>query len=66
MDPDDVRLNALDFVNARSISRRGRFVKSKGWFSLHGAVRALIYDWSIIALAIGCMLATWLKEDFSL
>ena len=48
MDPNDVRLAAEDFISADSIRRRGTFVKAKGWFKLHTALKALLRDWTII------------------
>ena len=55
MDPNDVRLAAEDFISADSIRRRGTFVKAKGWFKLHTALKALLRDWTIIQHAMKAM-----------
>jgi len=57
IDPSEVALSASDFMSAPGIANRGRYVKNKGWFSLHGALRALIENWTIIGLALGSMKA---------
>lgn len=55
VDSDAVKLAGEDFITAENIKKRGAFVKSKGWFSLHAALRSVIKDWTILRLAIGCM-----------
>ena len=54
-DADSAKFSALDFLSAGSIRKRGVYVKNKGWFKLHAAVRALVYDWTIIQHALASM-----------
>ena len=59
-DADSARLSALDFLSADSIRKRGVFVKNKGWFKLHTALRALVYDWTIVQNALASMDVLWI------
>ena len=55
MDSDNVRLAAEDFISSDWIRLRGTFVREKGWFKLHTALRALLRDWTIIQQALTAM-----------
>ena len=59
IDPCEVHLSASDFISASGIANRGRYVKAKGWFSLHGALRALIENWTITGVALESMKANF-------